>query len=72
MTCPKCRKENNGVVDSRKKGDGLIWRRRNCRECGQRWNTIELPEYWLSGGGLNGIIKDAGRDTGHREPVRGD
>lgn len=37
-----CAHESNDVIDSRKAGDN-VHRRRRCRLCGHRWDTLELP-----------------------------
>ncbi len=43
MKCPECGKMDLRVVDSRPRpADETIWRRRECRKCGVRWNTWEL------------------------------
>lgn len=43
--CPKCKKDNNKVVDSRvPDGEEHVWRRRHCLSCSKRWNTVEVPE----------------------------
>ena len=45
MWCPFCRLENTRVVDSRLTHDGMqIRRRRQCEDCGARFNTYEAPE----------------------------
>ena len=45
MWCPFCNHENTRVVDSRLTRDGMqIRRRRQCEECGARFNTYEAPE----------------------------
>ena len=45
MWCPFCSNENTRVVDSRLTRDGMqIRRRRQCEECGARFNTYEAPE----------------------------
>jgi len=45
MRCPFCSHDNTRVVDSRLTRDGLqIRRRRQCEECGARFNTYESPE----------------------------
>lgn len=45
MWCPFCSHENTRVVDSRLTRDGMqIRRRRQCEECGSRFNTYEAPE----------------------------
>ncbi len=45
MWCPFCRHKNTRVVDSRLTRDGMqIRRRRQCEDCGSRFNTYEAPE----------------------------
>jgi transcriptional repressor NrdR len=45
MWCPFCSHENTRVVDSRLTRDGMqIRRRRQCEDCGSRFNTYEAPE----------------------------
>jgi len=45
MWCPFCNHEDTRVVDSRLTGDGMqIRRRRQCEDCGSRFNTYETPE----------------------------
>jgi transcriptional repressor NrdR len=45
MWCPFCNHEDTRVVDSRITGDGMqIRRRRECSQCGTRFNTYEAPE----------------------------
>src|SRR3954451_15263740 len=42
MHCPFCRHPDSRVVDSREDEDGAaISRRRQCRECGERFTTLE-------------------------------
>ena len=43
MKCPNCGGENFSTVDSRW-GEGLVRRRRECRSCFTRFNTIEITE----------------------------
>jgi len=44
MWCPFCSHTETRVVDSRLTSDGLhIRRRRECAECGARFNTFESP-----------------------------
>lgn len=40
MTCPKCGSDNLGVIRTNDEVDQII-RRRECRECGYRFNTVE-------------------------------
>lgn len=42
MNCPQCNGLQNKVYDSRHKENNLIWRRRECLDCGCRWTTIEV------------------------------
>lgn len=49
IACPKCGGTRVGVLDSRKKGaDGkddsqnFVWRRRICKECGEKYTTYEI------------------------------
>jgi transcriptional repressor NrdR len=45
MWCPFCNHKDTRVVDSRLTGDGMqIRRRRQCEDCGARFNTYETPE----------------------------
>jgi transcriptional repressor NrdR len=45
MWCPFCNHKDTRVVDSRLTGDGMqIRRRRQCEDCGSRFNTYETPE----------------------------
>lgn len=41
MICPKCKKNNDIVINSRNHAHS-IRRRRVCNECGFRYTTIEL------------------------------
>ncbi len=59
MRCPACGSDDSQVLDTRDSASG-IHRRRRCRACGQRYNTIERVE----GGRTPLIIKRDGR----REP----
>ena len=45
MRCPRCKADNDRVVDSRASGDGIaIRRRRECLECFLRYTTYERIE----------------------------
>lgn len=46
--CPKCNGSNVGVIDSRPEPYGRR-RRRRCLGCGNRWNTVEVPEEFARG-----------------------
>jgi transcriptional repressor NrdR len=67
MWCPFCSHENTRVVDSRLTRDGIeIRRRRQCEECGSRFNTYESPELKAPR-----IIKaDGGRQAFSEEKLR--
>jgi transcriptional repressor NrdR len=67
MRCPFCSHENTRVVDSRLTRDGLqIRRRRQCEDCGSRFNTFESPELKAPR-----IIKaDGGREAFSEEKLR--
>ena len=41
MTCPYCGCGYTKIVDSRKREDS-VFRRRECMECGNRFNTMEI------------------------------
>ncbi|MDX1568925.1 MAG: transcriptional regulator NrdR [Xanthomonadales bacterium] len=48
MHCPFCQATDTRVIDSRLKGEGFqIRRRRECSQCGARFNTFETPEMKL-------------------------
>lgn len=68
MRCPFCSHENTRVVDSRLTRDGLqIRRRRQCEDCGSRFNTYESPEIKAPR-----IIKaDGGREAFSEQKLRG-
>jgi transcriptional repressor NrdR len=67
MWCPFCSHENTRVVDSRLTRDGMqIRRRRQCEDCGSRFNTYEAPELIAPR-----IIKaDGGREAFSEEKLR--
>lgn len=37
-TCPNCQSSGLMVVNKRENADGSVYRRRACRECGQRYS----------------------------------
>lgn len=41
MNCPKCKSNQVFVIDSRNK-EWTVFRRRECKECGYRYNTVEI------------------------------
>ncbi|HEA68227.1 MAG TPA: hypothetical protein ENI07_15615 [Desulfobacterales bacterium] len=43
MKCPKCKENNDKVIDSRPSDYG-IRRRRECQDCKERWTTYEVTE----------------------------
>jgi transcriptional repressor NrdR len=48
MHCPFCQHEDTRVIDSRLAEDGAtVRRRRECPECGERFNTFETAELKL-------------------------
>ena len=48
MHCPFCSHDGTRVIDSRLVGDGdQVRRRRECRECGERYTTFESAELVL-------------------------
>lgn len=48
MHCPFCQHEDTRVIDSRVSEDGTsIRRRRECGQCGERFNTLEVAELKL-------------------------
>lgn len=49
MICQKCKKAATKVINSRKRADGHIYRRRECVECGARFTTVELYTSELPG-----------------------
>ena len=67
MRCPFCSHDNTRVVDSRLTRDGLqIRRRRQCEDCGARFNTYESPEIKAPR-----IIKaDGGREAFSEQKLR--
>lgn len=46
MICPKCGGKT-GICDSRKVSARRVRRRRECKVCGERFSTVELPELEL-------------------------
>ena len=67
MWCPFCNHKDTRVVDSRLTRDGIqIRRRRQCEDCGSRFNTYEAPELKAPR-----IIKtDGGREAFSEEKLR--
>ncbi|MEO7916393.1 MAG: transcriptional regulator NrdR, partial [Dokdonella sp.] len=57
MFCPFCQHEDTRVIDSRLTEDGsTVRRRRECPQCGERFNTFETAEIKLPN-----VIKSDGR-----------
>ncbi len=57
MHCPFCQHEDTRVIDSRVSEDGAtIRRRRECEQCGERFNTFETAELKMPA-----IVKTDGR-----------
>ena len=67
MHCPFCHTTDTRVVDSRLRGEGFeIRRRRECGQCGARFNTFETPELKLP----NVIKSDGNREAFDPEKLR--
>lgn len=49
LACQKCGSEQLQVVDTRprKGAENMIWRRRRCIGCGNKFNTVELHQNLL-------------------------
>ncbi|NII12061.1 transcriptional regulator NrdR [Oleiagrimonas sp. C23AA] len=57
MHCPFCQHEDTRVIDSRLTEDGTtVRRRRECPQCGERFNTFETAELKLPS-----VVKSDGR-----------
>ena len=57
MHCPFCQHDDTRVIDSREADDGAtIRRRRECPQCGERFNTFETIEIKLPA-----VVKSDGR-----------
>jgi len=68
MWCPLCNHTDTRVVDSRLTSDGFqIRRRRECAECGARFNTYETPALKAP----NLIKSDGSRELFSEEKLRG-
>ena len=66
MRCPKCKKGDTSVLDSRDSDDGkAIRRRRECDKCNYRFTTFERPEK------ANFVVikKDGARERYDRQKV---
>lgn len=48
MNCPNCQSTSHGVIESRKRSNTEIRRRRECTDCAWRWTTIEVTADELS------------------------
>lgn len=46
--CPDCGTYASQVLDSEPFAHGYRWRRRRCKECHHRWNTLEVPQESLT------------------------
>ncbi len=67
MHCPFCQATDTRVIDSRLKGEGFsVRRRRECMECGARFNTFETPELKLP----NVIKGDGSREAFDPDKLR--
>ena len=57
MKCSKCGGDC-WVYMNRNMENNSVYRRRKCKQCGEKWTTIELPvEY------LRGVVADLARIT---------
>lgn len=66
MVCPKCKKDDTSVLDSRETHEGKeIRRRRKCAKCDYRFTTFERVETT----GFIVIKKDNSRETYNREKL---
>ncbi len=55
MKCPSCGSKKTKVLDSRRKDDGKIHRRRQCCRCQHRFNTVEevqVSDFAFIGSGI--------------------
>lgn len=43
MICPKCKLDDNKVLDSRDMGQDERRRQRQCNQCLHRFSTVEMP-----------------------------
>ena len=57
MKCEKCGGEG-WIYLNRNMENNSVYRRRRCRQCGEKWTTIELPAAYLKG-----VIADLARIT---------
>lgn len=65
MRCPSCKSESVYVTDTMPGDDGRIYRRKHCRNCDLRFNTVEMIEadYTTSFmDGLQSVINYASED----------
>lgn len=68
MWCPLCNHTDTRVVDSRLTSDGFqIRRRRECGQCGARFNTLETPALKAP----NVIKSDGSREAFNEDKLRG-
>ncbi|MEE4296176.1 MAG: transcriptional regulator NrdR [Wenzhouxiangella sp.] len=68
MWCPFCNHTDTRVVDSRLTSDGFqIRRRRECGNCGARFNTLETPALKAP----NVIKSDGSRESFNEDKLRG-
>ena len=44
VPCPKCDTFSSHVVTTRRNSEGVLIRRRHCKECDYRWYTMQYPE----------------------------
>jgi transcriptional regulator NrdR family protein len=48
MICKQCNHDATSITNSRPTVNGWTYRRRECMNCGHRWNTYEIPEDEIS------------------------
>jgi transcriptional repressor NrdR len=65
MYCPFCEHSDTRVIDSRESSEG-VRRRRECRLCGQRFNTMERPQRIA----MLVLKHDGRREPFNREKIR--
>ena len=66
MNCPACQHADSKVLETRTGGHDAIRRRRECRECGHRFTTMERIELRLP----LVVKKDGTREPFDREKLR--
>lgn len=44
MICPKCGSYNVGVIETSPCDNAKLFRRRKCKDCGNRFRTVEITD----------------------------